>query len=391
MKLLVLSNLYPNPEQQEHGIFIETRIRNFYSSGNVHIKVCSPIPWFPFKSYLFRKYAIYARIPKYNKRHSIDVIYPRYPIIPKVGMYISPFLMALALIKPLKEIIKSGYVFDLIDAYYLYPDCVAAVILARYFNKPVIITALGSDLNILPKYFIPRTLIKWSIKHASGITTVSKALKTELLRLGANNNIRVILHGVDLHLFHMPNDINSLRKQLGIKRRTLLSVGNLVKLKGHDLIIQALVDLPSTDLIIIGHGKQDHYLKALVKKLNLEDRVRFLGLINQKELQLYYGAADALVLASKSEGIANVLLESMACGTPVIASRVGGLPEMVNTPESGVLLEERTPQAIVKAVSILFRNYPDRSDTRRYAERYSWDSTSKQHLSLIDNVLVKSS
>lgn len=332
MKILAISSLFPNKIQPRHGIFIEHRLRNLVASYAIDLKVLAPVPWFPINNDLFKTYSIYNEVPRSDRRYGMDILYPRYVVIPKIGMSFTPFLYALSLIKPITQLIKQGYDFDVIDGYYLYPDGVAAVMLGKYFNKPVVITALGSDVNRLTKYSIPRKLIKWSAERASAITTVSNALKSELVTLGVKEDkIRAILHGVDLDLFQLPKDKNTLRKQLGINRRTLLSVGNLIKLKGHDLIIQSMLDQPDIDLLIAGHGEEEHRLKSLVKKLKIEDRVQFLGLVKQEDLCSYYGAVDALVLASESEGIANVLLESMACGTPVIASNVGGLPEVVTT------------------------------------------------------------
>ena len=122
----------------------------------------------------------------------------------------------------------------------------------------------------------------------------------------------------------------------------------------------------------------------------MAERVSFLGALPQAELRDYYGAADALVLPSEREGWANVLLEAMACGTPVIASRVWGTPEVVAAPEAGLLMAERTPQGLADAVTALRAHYPDRLATRRYAERFSWDDTTAGQLQLFARVLGQS-
>jgi glycosyltransferase involved in cell wall biosynthesis len=106
-------------------------------------------------------------------------------------------------------------------------------------------------------------------------------------------------------------------------------------------------------------------------------------------LKKYYGAADALVLASSREGWANVLLESMACGTPVIASNVWGTPEVVASPDAGILMSERTPQGLVQAVHALRASYPQHEATRRYAEKFSWDDTTQGQIKLFQKILAK--
>jgi glycosyltransferase involved in cell wall biosynthesis len=220
--------------------------------------------------------------------------------------------------------------------------------------------------------------------------TVARALKDKLVSLGVPaGRIEVLRNGVDLQLFR-PIDRESWRRRLGFRRTTLLSVGNLVPLKGHDLAIRALRLLPEMELVVIGDGPERAALGSLARESAVSDRVTFVGVMVQEELRHYFGAADALVLASSREGWANVLLESMACGTPVIASKVGGTPEVVTAPEAGVIMAERTPEALAEAARGLFASYPDRNATRRYAEGFSWDATTESRLQLFSRILSAS-
>jgi glycosyltransferase involved in cell wall biosynthesis len=191
----------------------------------------------------------------------------------------------------------------------------------------------------------------------------------------------VLRNGVDLDLFK-PVDRERARAELGMSGPTLLSVGGLVERKGHHIAVEALVHLPEVQLLIAGDGEERTALGALAQSLGVSGRVRFLGVIDQATLRKYYGAADALVLASSREGWANVLLEAMACGTPVIATRVWGTPEVVAAPEAGVLMRERSAPALADAYRELFADYPQHSATRRYAERFSWDDTTSGQLKL---------
>ena len=168
----------------------------------------------------------------------------------------------------------------------------------------------------------------------------------------------------------------------------MLSVGWLDPRKAHDIPIRALAELPDVRLMIAGTGPELNNLQALATQCGVADRVTFLGSIAQTALAQYYNAADMLVLASSREGWANVLLESMACGTPVIASNVWGTPEVVNAPEAGLLMPERTPASLAASVRLLRANYPDHSATRRYAERFSWDDTTQGQLDLFQQVIL---
>jgi glycosyltransferase involved in cell wall biosynthesis len=386
MKILTFTTLYPSGARPGHGIFVETRLRQLLASRQVESQVVAPVPWFPANHPRFGKYAIYAKTLREEERNGIHVAHPRYVVIPKIGMTLSPFLLARAAI-PVIERMQRNYSFQLIDAHYFYPDGVAAVLLGARFGRPVVITARGTDVNVIPRYLLPRKMIQWAASRAAGVITVCQALKDSLVELGVPaERIEVLRNGVDLELFR-PVDRQRARHELGLSRKTLLSVGNLVQLKGHDIAIRALTLLPDCNLIIAGAGPERTVLETLAGACGVGDRVRFAGVLAQNELRQYYGAADLLILASSREGWANVLLESLACGTPVVASDVGGTPEVVAAPEAGLLMAERTPQALARAVHSLFERYPDHAATRRYAEQFSWTATTTGQLKLFERIL----
>ena len=185
-------------------------------------------------------------------------------------------------------------------------------------NKPYVVTARGTDLNLIPEYPWPRRLILETANHAAGSIGVSKALMDRLADLGADpTKLHVMRNGVDLERFH-PIDRSEARERLNFgDERILLSVGNLVEHKGHHLAIEALQGVPSsTILVIAGIGPDLVPLKKLAEAKGVANRVRFVGQVPNEQLKWWYSAADALVLCSSREGWANVLLESMACGTP---------------------------------------------------------------------------
>ena len=358
MKLLTFSTLYPNAEQPNHGIFVETRLRYLVASGKATSRVVAPVPWFPSTDPKYGPYAQFARVPRHEDRNGLAVDHPRYLVVPRIGMNVTPFLLAQSAKKTIGRILDEGYDFDAIDAHYFYPDGVAAVMLGKYFRKPVVITARGTDINLIPQFALPRKMIMWAAERANGIVTVCNALKDEITGLGVvNKNIVALRNGVDLQRFH-PTDRAAARAALGIDGFTILSVGLLDPRKGHDIPIRALAELPDVRLMIAGSGPDLKKLQDLAAASGVADRVVFLGPIPQTALAQYYNAADVLVLASSREGWANVLLESMACGTPVIASNVWGTPEVVSSPEAGLLMEERTPGQFGRQRALTARQLP---------------------------------
>lgn len=387
MKILSFTSLYPSVARPAHGIFVENRLRHLHASGKVELRVVAPVPLFPFRSERFGSYSAYARTPATEIRHNIRVTHPRYPLIPKFGMTSAPLFLYLATRGHLRKLISSGFDFDLIDAHYFYPDGVAAALLAREFNKRLTITARGTDINLIPEYRLARAQINWAAERADALITVCQALKDRLVELDVESDkVTVLRNGVDLNMFR-PIDRDEARRSLGLTRQTVLSVGHLVERKGHHLVIEAIAALPEVDLMIAGEGPEEKALKALAQRLGLDDRVQFLGRVPHEDLQKVYGAADALVLASSREGWPNVLLETMACGTPAIATPVWGSGEVIQKPEAGRLAEARSVDALMSSIRDLLANLPDRSATRRYAEGFSWDDTTNGQLSLFKTVL----
>jgi len=387
MKVLTFSTLYPNAARPAHGVFVETRLRQLLASGEIQSSVVAPVPWFPFTHPAFGAYAAQARAPRAETRNGIDVLHPRFPVLPKIGMTLAPLLLYRA-VRPLVERVRRERGFDLIDAHYFYPDGVAAAMLARVLDVPAVITARGSDVNLIAQYRFPRRMIRWAARQAAAVITVSQALKDKLVALGVEHErIHVLRNGVDLELFRA-DDRDTLRAELGLRRPTLLSVGNLLAFKGHGLVIEALSLVPECELVIAGEGPDRAAFEALARQCGVSGRVRFVGSVNQQDLRRFYCAADALVLASSREGWPNVLLEAMACGTPVIATSVGGVPEIVTSPDAGAVVKERSAPALARAVRELLARPRERAATRRFAEQFGWDATSKGQLRLFRQVLA---
>jgi teichuronic acid biosynthesis glycosyltransferase TuaC len=391
VQILTFTTLYPSASQPQHGIFVETRLRKLVESGAVGARVVAPCPWFPFGSARFGRYADLARIPSEETRHELHIDHPRYPLLPKIGMSWAPLALSGAILPFLRRQIRTGREFDLIDAHYFFPDGIAAVLIGRALARPVVVTARGSDLNVIAQYAIPRRWIRWAAQRADGLVAVSSGLEQRLVELGiAPERVRVLRNGVDLALFR-PHDRNAARDALGCTRPTLLAVGNLVALKRHHLMIEALALLPGVELIVIGEGPERGPIEKLARQHRVADRVRLLGRVPQDRLPQIYSAADLLLLVSSHEGWPNVLLESMACGTPVVVSNIGGIADIVAAPEAGRILADATPSRLAEAICNILALPPPRTATRLYAEQFDWHSTTQGQIALFHEILERRS
>ena len=389
LRLLTFSTLFPNSAAPSHGVFVENRLRHLVASGEAASTVLAPVPWFPSTHPRFGPYAKFAAAPRFEHRHGLDVHHPRFLVIPKFGMNLAPHFLYAAARPALARLIRNGLEFDAIDAHYLYPDGTAAAWLGAHFNKPVVITARGSDVTELPDFPIPNRLIRTAIQSAAHLIGVSAALCARMIELGADPaKVTTLRNGVDTSVFH-PTDRQADRAALGLTRKTLLSVGHLIERKRNHLTVAALKLLPDYDLLLVGEGPERPKLEAQAAALGLAERIKFLGTRRHHELAEIYTAADALVLASSREGWANVLLESMACGTPVIASNIPGNSEVVQTAAAGRIADENTPEALANATRDLFATTPDRAATRAYAEPFSWDATTQGQLRIFHEITRK--
>jgi teichuronic acid biosynthesis glycosyltransferase TuaC len=389
LKTLLFSTLFPSSIRAGHGIFVETRLRELMKTGEVECKVVAPVPWFPSAGSRFGQYANFSATPRFEHRNGCDVFHPRYFLPPKVGMNIAPHTLAMGSLPAIRRLIADGFDFDLIDAHYYYPDGVAAGIIARKLGKPFVVTARGTDINLISDFSYPRKLIVDTAAGASASIGVSSSLVARLAALGADpKKLRVFRNGVDLDRFQ-PESQPEARTRIGLPAtaKILLSVGNLIELKGHHIGIKALRQMSvETYLVIAGTGSECEKLQDQARQLGLAERVIFAGHIDNRDLKWWYSAADALILCSSREGWANVLLEAMACGTPVIATPVGGTPEVISNDTAGQLMSERTPEALIDAYAKLISDYPDRQAVRRYAEQFSWQETSARQIALFREI-----
>lgn len=390
LRILTFTSLYPSAARPRHGIFVESRLQRLVARGGVAVRVVAPVPWFPFAGDRWGEYGRMAATPRREERSGIEVLHPRYPMLPKIGMALQPDSMARAGLREVESLLRYVDDFDLIDAHYLYPDGVAAAEIARKVGRPLVLTARGTDVNVIAQMPGPRARILKAIEASAGVIAVSSALKAALVGLGAAaGRISVLRNGVDAELFR-PEDREAARRELGLpdgSTRVVASVGNLIPGKRNDLALRAVAQIEGTNLVFVGRGSERLRLERLADELQIAQRVLFLDEMPQERLRLVYSAADVLVLASEREGWPNVLLESAACGTPVVAFNVGGVPEILADRTVGTIVRDaHAPGPLADAVRNMFARPPSREAVRAAAIRFSWDPVLEAQLALYRRV-----
>lgn len=392
IRSLLFSTLYPSAARPNHGLFVETRLRKLVETRQVESRVVAPVPWFPSGDPRFGAYAAFARTPAREARAGIEIVHPRYPLIPKVGMTTAPALLALGAVSALRRQRAEGFDFDLIDAHYFYPDGVAAALLAGWAGRPLVITARGSDLNVIGAHRLARAQMLWAARRAAAVVTVSRALADVLLGWGVDSSkVQVLRNGVDTSVFSpVPGARESLDLQGG---PVLLTVGNLVPLKRQTIALGALKALlpsfPGALLLIVGAGPERDHLERHAEGLGISPHVRFIGAVPQGELSRYYSAADVMLLPSEREGWPNVVLESLACGARVVASRVGGVPEILVDPLLGECVDGRQGVDFAAAVARVLAAPVDRTVVRAHAMKMGWQATSDGQVALFRRLLQR--
>lgn len=375
MKALVYTSLFPNHKQPNNGVFIKHRMFEWAKLDGNSIKVVAPVPYSPSLPLLGRWYT-YSQIRPHETMEGVEILHPRYPLVPKISMPFHGLSMFLSSIKTMRSL-YSNYAFDIIDAHYVYPDGFAAVLLGKLFRKPVVISARGSDINQFTRFKTIKPMLRFALKNANHTISVCGALKDEIINLGiADNKTTVIPNGVDVENFKVV-DRSIARDKLGLSRNSkiLLSVGLLIPRKGVHVTLEGLPLVlrqhKDLDFYIIGKGPYEKELKRLIDRLHLNERVHLIGEVPNNELSTWYNAADIFCLASSREGWANVIMESLACGTPVIATNVWGAPEIITSEDIG-FLADRSPKDIGEKLIEAFSRSWDRNKIRAHVEKRTW-------------------
>lgn len=381
MKILTFTSLFPNQKRPDFGVFVFQRVSHVASRPGNLVQVVTPIPYFP--SWIpSKRWGTYSQLPRQERIGNLDVYHPRYPFLPGVLTPLHGLLMFLGSLFLVRRLHRQFH-FDCIDAHYIYPDGFAAVLLGKMLGLPVILSARGTDINVFPSFWTIRPMIAWSLRSAAGIIAVAAALKCAIVHLGIpSDRVCVIPNGVDLERFH-PYEQSEARRTLGLlpEGKIIISVGSLAEVKNHKMLIFAFVKvskaLPQLKLYIVGEGPLRPALEDQIRELRLQEKVSLVGARPNDELALWFSAADVSCLVSFREGWPNVLMESIACGTPVVATAVGGVPEILCSPKLGVLSEQNS-ESLTAALQFALTKEWDRNTLILHAKTRAWSHVAEE-------------
>jgi len=356
------------------------------------LKVVAPVPWFPSLKF-FKRWYRFSQIPHYETIDGLDVFHPRFFLIPKTGRCFYGILYFLSIFSSILKLRKK-FDFDLIDVHWAYPDGFAGVLLGKLLKKPVVVTVRGADIADFPGYFLLRKLIAYTLKEADAVIAVSRALKEEVLKLKIpERKIAVVLNGVDVDKFHPADKIEVRKKlKLSLEETIVLSIGNLIKRKGFDELIKAVSEIKrkgfdSIVLLIVGEGPDRPRLQMQINRLKANSYVKLVGYKEHKELYKWYGAADLFCLASSREGCPNVILEALACGIPVVATEVEGVPEIIRSEDYGILVPSQNGMALGKAITEALNKKWNRKKLIEYVRENSWEKCANKVFQEFEKVL----
>jgi teichuronic acid biosynthesis glycosyltransferase TuaC len=381
-RIIVFSSLFPREGQRHAGLFIRERM--FRVGQHLPLVVVSPIPWFPFHG-LIRRFRPHfrPRAPRHELQKGIAVHFPRFFSIPGFLKSLDGFFMALGSFWQIRRQVRAGIDHTILDAHFAYPDGYAATLIGKWLRIPVTITLRGTEVA-QARSRLRRRLMLRALKRADRVFAVAGSLKRHMVSFGADAaKIAVVGNGVDTDIFQ-PIARTQARSRLGLPldAPVLISVGALVERKGFRRVIELLPQLrerfPKLIYLVVGgsspEGDSREELLQQVRALNLQQRVKFLGPYPPEELKVPLSAADVFVLPTSNEGWANVFLEAMACGLPVVTTDVGGDREVVCSQELGTIVPFGDPPVLLQALTDAL-TYPwDRAAIIEHAQKNTWNS-----------------
>ena len=383
LKILTLTCTFPNVVQPGLGTFVRSRVQSMAEQAEV--KVIAPVSLNPVTKW-GRKW--FPRgVPRRTVESRIEVLHPRY-LCPPGGTFLNPFLLAARLIWPVARL-RRRFRFQLLDSHFGYPDGIVAALLGGMLGVPFTVTLRGNEVVHAHGFFKQR-LLAWALRRAACVISVSERLRQFAITMGANpDRVRTIPNGINVELFY-PRDRAECRRKwkLPMDRKIILSAGHLIELKGHHRVARALKALQANgtlvDLVVAGGtGGEDSFeaeLRRMIADLGIEDRVRFLGHVENTQMPELMSAVDLLCLASTREGWPNVVHEALGCGAPAVATDVGGIPDLLPSERYGLIVPVGNQAALEDALARALKMPWDHAAISIWGQSRSWNNVAREVL-----------
>lgn len=384
MNILFVSSLFPNTLQPNRGVYSLQIAREMAQFANV--RVVAPFPTLGMFSFIdsFKKYKTNLPIPDVETIDGLSVYHPRYFAIPKMG-FLHPNTLYISL-EPLIRQIHAEWGIDAVNCHWIFPDGVAVQQICSNLNIPVMLTPLGTDLNSYLGFRLRRRVIRNALIGADRVSVLNSEMFRICTGLGVEpSRLATIPNGVDIIKFTIL-DRSQCRKELGlaVAGKIILFAGNLVPVKSVDTLLKTFAAnagalMEAARLVVVGSGHLEAELKLLAEKLNIAGAVSFVGTVGHDSLPIWMNAADCLCLPSLSEGHPNVMMEALACGTPVVASAVGSVPDFIG-PETGLTIHPQDVEELsTKLLQCINTNY-NRETIRNRIVEYSWKNCAQKYV-----------
>lgn len=379
MRVLAITNLFPNAQRPllaPYNLQQLSALRELVSE----LHVVAPIPWFPGANLLAR-WTYSGRtdgIPRREERGGLEVEHPRTLYVPRI-LGLSAPLFAGSL---LPRILPYRGKVDVVLSAWAYPDGCASVALARLLGVPAVVKLHGSDINVLADHPQARPYLRALLPRAARIVPVSRPLGQRVVDLGVPpERVAVVYNGVDGSLFYL-RDRNAARAALGLPQtgKIILYVGNVLETKGVlDLAAgfeKVAAHMPDVTLVVVGDGAARPACEEIARRIG--PQMQLVGGKPFAEVGQWVSACDLLTLPSWNEGTPNVILEAYACGRRVVATDVGGIPDLVDSELLGALVPVKSPGALAEALTREIQRDYDPAEVARAGARGDWASNATQ-------------